>query len=92
MLLLPTSAAQDLADYVARHMSELTLPDLVDVLVALADLRYHPGGAWVARHTACCNACVGELSAYQIRLMGNATAAMRELSEADWLPRKGEVV
>jgi len=49
-------------------MASLKAPQLVDLLVALADLGYHPGPAWLRQHELCCNQVVSQLTAYQVGL------------------------
>ncbi len=62
---------QELTNALSSALVNLPGPDLVDCVVALADLQHHPGAAWLAVHTAAVNARVADLSVYQVRKQGS---------------------
>ncbi len=47
--------------------SSLSAAQLVDVLVALADLGFHPGERWLAEHRRHCDAVLMQMTSYQVR-------------------------
>ncbi|GAX75152.1 hypothetical protein CEUSTIGMA_g2596.t1 [Chlamydomonas eustigma] len=71
---------QDLCTVVASGMKQLPVPQLVDALVALADIGFYPGPVWLAEHEGCCSAYVMQLTAYQVTLLSRAMDKMAELS------------
>lgn len=58
--------SQDLADAAADGMEQLVPVQLVDLLVALADLQMHPGDDWLDLHEQRCNESISHLTAYQV--------------------------
>lgn len=70
---------QDLADGVTLGMHQLDAPRLVDVLVAFADLRVHPGDSFIKAHQRQCDAVISSFTAYQIKLMSNASSRLQRV-------------
>ncbi|GFH17161.1 uncharacterized protein HaLaN_13728, partial [Haematococcus lacustris] len=61
-----TPLLQDLVVALEQRLRGMAALDLVDVVVALADLHHSPGSAWLDLHAACCSSCLHDFTAYQV--------------------------
>ncbi|KAJ9529836.1 hypothetical protein QJQ45_022212 [Haematococcus lacustris] len=74
-----TPLLQDLVVALEQRLRGMAALDLVDVVVALADLHHSPGSAWLDLHAACCSSCLHDFTAYQLNLMSKASQRLRRM-------------
>ncbi|MEW5305058.1 MAG: hypothetical protein WDW36_007622 [Sanguina aurantia] len=80
----------DLADASRLGFSTLTANELLDLVVALADLYHLPGDDWMRLHSSYCTVLAEEYSEYQMRLLMQAYKALDAIDETYYVPLKHE--
>lgn len=70
--------------------STLTANELLDLVVALADLYHLPGDDWMRLHSSYCTVLAEEYSEYQMRLLMQAYKALDAIDETYYVPLKHE--